>query len=149
VTRAVEKKAVPSRYWFARPPTVVFASANPHPEANINFFVFARMNRPLPRDARGVKATFLLDGSSPYGAPTTKSRHPACYSAEIGAGDNPQVAPELVDPEDGQMVTVTLRFPGRDADKVTVAARKVGKGKAGCDSADAKYLRRLNCHIGR
>jgi hypothetical protein len=146
-TQVVQKEAGRGKYRFERPPTVVFASANPSPETNINFYVFARMNRALPRNAHGIKATFLLDGSSPYGRPTTKSRRPPCYSAQIGAGDNPDVAPRLVSPKDGQLVTVTLRFPGSDAAKVTVAARKAAKGKVGIDQADAKYLRRLGCHV--
>jgi hypothetical protein len=69
------------------------------------------MNRPLPRNAHGIKATFLLNKSGPYGTPTTKSRRPPCFSTQIGAGDNPQVASELVDPHEGQMVTVTCAFP--------------------------------------
>ena len=146
-TQATAKKAALSKYRFERPPTVVFASAYPHPETNINFYVFARMNRALPRTTRGIKATFLLDGSSPYGTPTTKSRRPPCFSTQIGAGDNPQVAPQLVDPHDGQLVTVTLRFPGIDGDRVTVAARKVAPRAVGIDQADAKYLRRLGCHV--
>jgi hypothetical protein len=145
-TQATAEKAALSKYRFERPPTVVFASKNPHPETNINFYVFARMNRYLPRNgARGIKATLLIDGSGPYGPPTTKSRRPPCYSTQIGAGDSPQVAPELVDPHDGQMVTVTLRFPGVDADKVTVAVRRVAPSAVGVDQADAKYLRRLGC----
>jgi hypothetical protein len=146
-TQAAAKEAALSKYRFERPPAVVFASANPHPETNINFYVFVRMNRSLPRDAHGIKATFLLNRSSPYGTPITNSRRPPCYSAEIGAGDNPQVAPELVDPHDGQMVTVTLRFPGMDTAKVTVAARAVAPRAVGSDQTNAKYLRRLGCHV--
>jgi hypothetical protein len=136
-------KSAPSEYRFERPPTVVFTVKN----SNAEFYVFARMNRSLPRDTHGIKATFLVDGSRPFGTPVTSSRHPPCYDTSISAGDNPRAAPDIVDPHDGHLVTVTLRFPGRDAAKATVAARRVEPRAVGLDQTDAKYLCRLGCHI--
>jgi hypothetical protein len=138
-----DRKSAPSKYRFERPPTVVFTLE----DSNAEFHVFARMNRPLPRDTHGIKATFLVDGSRPFATPSTNPRHPPCYYTPISAGDNPRAAPEIVDPHDGQLVTVTLRFPGRDVAEAVVAARKVEPRAVGLDQTDAKYLRRLGCHI--
>jgi hypothetical protein len=143
MSQTADRKSAPSKYRFERPPTVVFTLD----DSNAEFHVFARMNRSLPRNTHGIKATFLVDGSRQFGTPVTSSRHPPCYDTSISAGDNPRAAPEIVDPHDGQVVTVTLRFPGRDVAKVTVVARKVEPRAVGLDQTDAKYLRRLGCHV--
>jgi hypothetical protein len=77
LTQSAQKTFPSSRYRFERPPTVVFAERS----STVDFYVIARMNRSLPRDTRGIKATFTLDGGSrPFGTPVTSSRHPPCYS---------------------------------------------------------------------
>jgi hypothetical protein len=143
---APQRSVAASAYRFERPPTVVFVSGGSGSPGD--FWVFARMNRALPRNAHGIRATFALDGGTrPFGTPTTNSRRPACYSVEISAGDNPKAPPNIVDPQDGGLVTVTLRFPGRDAASTTVAARAVDRRAVGSDKVNARYLRALGCHV--
>jgi hypothetical protein len=141
-----QRSVAASTYRFERPPTVVFVSGGA--ASSGDFWVFARMNRSLPRNAHGIRATFALDGGTrPFGTPTTNSRRPPCYSVEISAGDNPKAPPNIVHPQDGGLVTVTLRFPGRDATSVTVAARAVNRRAVGSDKVNAKYMRALGCHV--
>lgn len=143
-SHAPQRSVAASTYRFERPPTVVFVSGGSTSPGD--FWVFARMNRPVPRNAHGIRATFALDGGTrPFGTPTTNSRRPPCYSVEISAGDNPKAPPNIVNPQDGALVTVTLHFPGRDAASVTVAARAVDRHVVGSDKANAKYLRTLGC----
>jgi hypothetical protein len=143
-----QKSDAASKYRFERPPTVVFVSGGAGPSGD--FWVFARMTRSLPRNAHGIRATFALDGGTrPFGTPVTSSRRPPCYSVEISAGDNPKAPPSIVDPRDGQLVTVTLRFPGRNAASVSVPARAVDRLAVGSDKANAKYLRGLGCRATR
>ncbi|HWI72105.1 MAG TPA: hypothetical protein VNT55_09130, partial [Baekduia sp.] len=68
-------------------------------------------------------------------------------SVEISAGDNPNAPPNIVDPQDGETVTVTVRFPGRNGASAAVAARAVPRSAVGLDRTNAKYLRRLGCHV--
>jgi hypothetical protein len=132
-------------YRFARPPVVVFASDKGPPGY---LWVFARMNRELPRNASGIGPTFTLDGGSrPFAAPVTRSRQPTCYATEIGAGDNPQAPQNVAAPHDGGRVTVTLRFPDHDGVSATVAAHGVPFSGVYSDRANAKYLRGLGCGV--
>jgi hypothetical protein len=136
----------PATYRFARPPVVVFASDKGPPGY---LWVFARMNRELPRDAHGgLEPTFTLDGGSrPFAAPVTRSRQPTCYATEIGAGDNPRAPQNVADPHDGGRVTVTLRFPGHDGVSATVAAHGVPFSAVYSDRANAHYLLGLGCAL--
>jgi hypothetical protein len=133
-------------YRFARPPVVIFASDKGPPGY---LWVFARMNRELPRDAGGgLEPTFTLDrGSRPIAAPVTRSQQPACYAAEISAGDNPRAPQNVAAPHDGGRVTVTLRFPGHDGASATVAAHGVPFSGVYSDRANAHYLRDLGCAL--
>jgi hypothetical protein len=135
-----------AKYRFARPPVVVFASDKGPPGY---LWIFARMNRELPRDAHGrLEPTFTLDGGArPFAAPVTRSRQPTCYATEIGAGDNPRAPQSVADPHDGGSVTVTLRFPGHDGASATVAAHGVPFDDLYSDRANAHYLRALGCAL--
>lgn len=134
-----------SRYRFARSPIVVYTGANPNPSENIVYWVFARLNRPLPRHGSGKRANLLLDGVRGDGLPVQSSRKRRCYSAEIGSDNDPNHESRLAHPHDGQRVTVTLRFPGRDVARADVSAREVGARDVGYDQANRRYLRRLGC----
>ncbi|WP_155892045.1 hypothetical protein [Conexibacter woesei] len=137
--------AASAKYRFAVPPTVVFVSA----QDSGQFYVFVRMNRPLPRTKRGIRALFELDGgSAPFAIPTTISTRPPCYEAYVEAINNPKAPPSIVSPQDGETVTVTLHLPGRrDTESVVVAARAVSQSSVGTDKRNARYLRKLGCKV--
>lgn len=130
-------------YRFTRTPIVVFTGADPAPKANINFYVFARLNRALPRGRAGVRADLRLDGSPSEAGIATASRHPPCYRASYGNHNNAQGAPQLVHPKDGQRATLTLYFNKRRFVRTRIRLRHVDA--AGYDPVDARYLRRLGC----
>ena len=71
-------------------PIVVYAHAHPDPAHNIVFWVFVRLNRPLPRTGPGRRANLLLEGIRGDGLPFTDSRKQACYSATIPADNAAQ-----------------------------------------------------------
>jgi hypothetical protein len=145
-SRAPRGVAATAKYRFARPPVVVFVSDDAGSSGD--FWVFVRMNRALPRDAHGVRATFHLDGGTrPFGRPVTNSRKPPCYSVAISAGDNPNAPANIVNPQDGELVNVTLRFPGHSGGSAAVAARGVPRSAVGLDRTNVKYLRRLGCRV--
>ncbi len=144
--RAVQSAPLAERYGFAKAPIVVFAGNDPDSEHNINFYVFVRTTRALPRDGRGIKAKLLLDGIHGDGVPFTDSTKPPCYSTEIGANNDPGESQTFTKPTDGQKMKVTVRFPGVDGARAIVAARKVSAHAVGFDQADAVYLRKLRCH---
>jgi hypothetical protein len=136
---------LPEKYRFALPPVVVFLpSAGPPAQ----YRLFVRTNRALPRNTRGIRPTFQLDGATgSFGRPVTYSRQPSCYGSDISAGDNPRAPQNIIHPHDGQLVTVTMRFPGRDGASATVALRAVPPPTLGADHLAIKSLRGLGCHI--
>jgi hypothetical protein len=104
------------------------------PDATGQYWLFLRMNRALPHDKRGIRATFELDGgTASFGTPVTKSRHPPCYATQISAGDNPRSPAKIVHARNGELVEVTLPFRGRDVTSASVAAKAVDRDNLGSD----------------
>jgi hypothetical protein len=135
----------PGGYRFTRPPVVVFFPDKSPPG---DYRVFVRTNRRMPHNARGLRVMFQLDGGTgSFGLPVTVSRRPACYESAISAGDNPRAPQNIIYPRDGQLVTVTMRFPGHDGATATVALRAVPPPTFGADHLAIKTLRGLGCHI--
>jgi hypothetical protein len=142
---ALEAEARTGRYLFLKDPIVVYTHAHPDPAHNIVFWVFVRLNRPLPRTGPGRRANLLLEGIRGDGLPFTDSRKRACYPATIPADNAAQPVPTLMQPRDGESVTVALRFPGRTVASTRAKAHRVGSRDIGYDQANRTYLARLGC----
>jgi hypothetical protein len=145
-TPAAAKPASASEYRFVKPPIVVYAGYEPDPANNFVFYVFARMNRPLPRNrTHGVRPNVLLDRVSSDGKTLTSTKRPPCYFADIPSANAAPDAPQILHPRNGRPVTVEISLSRRVLASARVPARRVQPSKVGSGAAAERYLRRLGC----
>jgi hypothetical protein len=134
-------------YRFVKPPIVVWARHRPNPGQNIEYYIIARVNKPIPKSRGRFKGDLQIDSSPSEAGParyhTTSGRW--CYYATYGSSNNAHGAPQLLKPQRDQRVTVTLYFNKRKYVDAHVTAHEAKADEVGYDHKDDKYLRRLGC----
>lgn len=131
---------------FAATPVVVFYAAKGHAA---QWAVVARLNKALPTGADHRPRADLRIDHEPSDARVSRvgSRNGrACYVANYSSENDQHGAPQLVKPEDGQKVTVTLYFNKRKFTTTRARAnRRAALGDVNSAQGLQPYLGELGC----